>query len=96
MVLAAARGFSLLTGAVPLLLKVLTLYPGILQRPFLIYELDMNSGNAIHIRFQFRCSLMGADGRENVPKSVGSGYTKLLILLEFSPISRLPITLEKG
>jgi hypothetical protein len=39
---------------------------------------------------------MGADGRENGSENVGSGYTKLLILLEFSPISCLPITLKKG
>jgi len=33
---------------------------------------------------------MGADDLRAVLKSVGSGYTKLLILLEFSPISGLP------
>src|SRR4029079_9494823 len=44
-VLAAARGSSRL--AAPLLLAVLTVMVVILQRPFLIYELDMNSRNAV-------------------------------------------------
>jgi hypothetical protein len=39
---------------------------------------------------------MGADDRVERLKSVGSGYTKLLILLEFSPISRLPNDRKKG
>jgi hypothetical protein len=39
---------------------------------------------------------MGADERVDVAESVGSGYTKLLILLEFSPISGLPNDREKG
>jgi len=39
---------------------------------------------------------MGADGVWNGPINVGSGYTKLLILLEFSPILSLPKTLKKG
>src|SRR5690349_4211358 len=50
-VLAAARGSSLLTGAVPLLLTVLTVLTRvILQRPVRIYELDMNSRNAVRAR----------------------------------------------
>src|SRR5215213_912032 len=49
--LAAARGSSLLIGDVPLLLTVLTVvFVCILQRPFLIYELDVNSRNAISAR----------------------------------------------
>jgi hypothetical protein len=39
---------------------------------------------------------MGADDRVECWKSVGSGYTKLLILLEFSPISGLQKDPEKG
>jgi hypothetical protein len=39
---------------------------------------------------------MGADDLRAVLKSVGSGYTKLLILLEFSPISGLPNDPQKG
>ena len=148
------RVSTFFAGYVPLLLK---LRP-ILQRPFLIYELDVNSRNPIgpnatrsdrsmrcnalllarqsnkttgapkgvtlvslvtsvhsksgvsrhlmrtgicsasrsRIRFQFRCSLMGADGGWEASKNVGSAYTKLLILLEFSSISCLPNTLKKG
>src|SRR6185369_493876 len=40
-----ARGSSLFAGAVPLLLNAL-----ILQRPFLIYELDVNSRHAVRAR----------------------------------------------
>jgi hypothetical protein len=39
---------------------------------------------------------MGADDLRAVLKSVGSGYTKLLILLEFSPISGLPNDPQKA
>ena len=39
---------------------------------------------------------MGADDVRSGPKNVGSVYTKVLILLEFSPISCLQNTLIKG
>jgi hypothetical protein len=39
---------------------------------------------------------MGADGRGKRSENVGSAYTKLLILLEFSPILGLQIDLKKG
>lgn len=54
------------------------------------------SANRSRIRFQFRCSLMGADAGWEASKNVGSAYTKLLILLEFSPNSCLPNTAKKG
>src|SRR6185295_2261847 len=52
--------------------------------------------NRSRIRFQFRSSLMGADEVLGDLRKVGSAYTKLLILLEFSPISRLPKRSKKG
>jgi len=39
---------------------------------------------------------MGADERFERSENVGSGYTKLLILLKFSPISGLPKGRKKG
>ena len=48
------------------------------------------------IRFQFRSSLMGADGHVSGQKNVGSGYTKLLILLEFLLVLRFASNLKKG
>src|SRR5215510_5577195 len=54
------------------------------------------SGSRSRIRFQFRSSLMGADGCVERSENVGSGYTKLLILLEFSPVLGLPSALKKG
>src|SRR6185369_7135145 len=54
------------------------------------------SGSRSRIRFQFRSSLMGADGLWSGPKNVGSGYTKLLILLEFSPVLGLPSNRKKA
>ncbi len=48
------------------------------------------------ILFQFRSSLMGGRRRLGDPPNVGSAYTKLLILLEFWPISCLPKLREKG
>ena len=119
----------------------------ILQRPFPIYELDMNSGNAIaaaaaranrrvhgdaiflaeqsdettlrYLQRREECCSFGADffsaagvAREFVsnfavhswePTDGGKRsekrrecYTKLLILLEFSPISGLPNSPQKG
>src|SRR5215211_7419630 len=41
------------------------------------------SGRRSRIRFQFRRSLMGGGVVGSSRKQVGSGYTKLLILLEF-------------
>src|ERR1043165_2337903 len=54
------------------------------------------SGSRSRIRFPFRSSLMKADGFGASGKNVGSGYTKLLILLEFSPVWRLQEDLKKG
>src|SRR5215217_3831469 len=54
------------------------------------------SGSRSRMRFQFRCSLMGADGRGKRFENVGSGYTKLLILLEFSPLLGLPVNAKKA
>jgi hypothetical protein len=39
---------------------------------------------------------MGADGRVERSENVGSGYTKLLILLEFPPVLGFAINLKKG
>jgi len=39
---------------------------------------------------------MGADDGWEASQNVGSAYTKLLILLEFSPISCLPKGRKKG
>src|SRR5690349_17462501 len=54
------------------------------------------SGRRSRIRFQFRSSLMGADGPEKRSDNRRECYTKLLILLEFSPVLGLPVTAKKA
>src|ERR1041385_1896099 len=54
------------------------------------------SGRRSRIRFQFRSSLMGADGHEKRSEKRRECYTKLLILLEFSPVLGLPATAKKA
>src|SRR5262245_30120019 len=54
------------------------------------------SGSRSRIRFQFRCSLMGAGGSGKQSEKRRECYTKLLILLEFSPVWGLPATAKKA
>jgi len=54
------------------------------------------SASRSRIRFQFRSSLMGADERGKLSEKRRECYTKLLILLEFSPVLGFATNLKKG